>query len=66
MRERSGWLLIVDNIREATQRSFYEELPKPGAEIWRQGYMLLTTLRKSLFEKKGQFVEIKDVRPKIF
>ena len=43
MRERPGWLLIVDNIREATQRSFYEELPKPGTEIWGQGYMLLAT-----------------------
>ena len=57
MRERPGWLLIVDNIREATQRSFYEELPKPGTEIWGQGYMLLTT--QVLIRKKGQFVEIK-------
>ena len=57
MRERPGWLLIVDNIREATQRSFYEQLPKPGTEIWGQGYMLLTT--QVLIRKKGQFVEIK-------
>ena len=57
MRERPGWLLIVDNIREATQRSFYEELPKPGTDRWGQGYMLLTT--QVLIRKKGQFVEIK-------
>ena len=57
MRERPGWLLIVDNIREATQRSFYEQLPIPGTEIWGQGYMLLTT--QVHIRKKGQFVKIK-------
>ena len=59
MRERPGWLLIVDNIREATQRSFYEELPKPGTELkWGQGYMLLTT--QVLIRKEGEFVKMQE------
>ena len=56
MRKRPGWLLIVDNIRQATQRSFYEELPEPGEDIWGHGYMLLTT--QVLIRKEGEFVKI--------
>ena len=59
MRERPGWLMIVDNIRDkhTTQRSFYEELPKPGTERWGQGYMLFTTQVHVVGESK--FVKIK-------
>ena len=45
LRERPGWLLIVDNMRDrsTTQRMFYKELPEPGTDRWGQGYMLVTT-----------------------
>ena len=59
MRERPGWLLIVDNIRDkhTTQRSFYKELPQPGTERWGQGYVLLTT--QVLVVEESKFVKIK-------
>ena len=59
MRERPGWLLIVDNIRDkhTTQSSFYKELPQPGTERWGQGYVLLTT--QVLILEDGKFVKIK-------
>ena len=59
LRERPGWLLIVDNIRNknTTQSSFYKELPEPGSERWGQGYVLLTT--QVLILEDGKFVKIK-------
>ena len=46
LKERPGWLLIIDNIRDPniTQKDIYQHLPIPGAsERWGTGKMLITT-----------------------
>ena len=59
LRDRPGWLLIVDN-HSTTQRSFYKELPVPGTHRWGQGYVLLTT-QVLVREAEDKFVKIKSI-----
>ena len=44
LKERPGWLLVVDNIREVElSLKLLKYVPKAGSETWGKGHVLLTT-----------------------
>ena len=61
LQKRTGWLLIVDNIRDPniTQKELYKELPRPGTDKWGTGMMLVTT-QVPLHHRNSAHVKIKD------